>query len=228
MGDKYNKPLIIITAALSIAVITLSVQVVLLTFTVKDNKDIVKQLQARTNSAYTVENRYTELNGTLQHMRREVEALRNDTLSFSSEVSSLREVISKLNTDNHFLLLELNDISKRITKLEKRQLTTSATASSVIEMIEQKPNKAQASKQHKASPSVAQNSQQVATQNNAQKPQEVSVTQEQKANEQESVATNENSQQSSPATPAAQENVSTQPTQVQPTDTTTSTPNPQS
>ena len=44
MEGKSSKPLIIITAALSLAVITLSVQVVFLTFTVKDQKS-VEQLQ---------------------------------------------------------------------------------------------------------------------------------------------------------------------------------------
>lgn len=131
MGEKYNKPLIIITAALSIAVITLSVQVVLLTFSVKDQKDTVRQLLTRTNTAYAVENRYTELNGSLQQLRREAEGIKNDTISLSAEINSLRDIISKINTDAQFMQIELNDVSARLMHLEKARNTTSTAAQSI-------------------------------------------------------------------------------------------------
>lgn len=131
MSEKLNKPLIIITAALSIAVITLSVQVVLLTFSVKDQKDTVKQLQARTNTAYAVENRYTELNGSLQQLRRDFESLKNETISISAEINSLREIISKINTDSQFIQLELNNISNRMIEMDKQCSTTISAAQSV-------------------------------------------------------------------------------------------------
>lgn len=131
MGEKINKPLIIITAALSIAVITLSVQVVLLTFSVKDQKDTVRQLLTRTNTAYNVENRYTELNGSLQQLRREAESIKNETVSLSDELDSLREIIAKINTDAQFMQIELNDVSARLMQLEKVRHTTSTAAQSI-------------------------------------------------------------------------------------------------
>lgn len=131
MVEKYSKPLIVITAALSIAVITLSVQVVLLTFSVKDSKDIVKQMQARNTSAYAIENRYTELNGSLQQLRRDSESLRNETHALADELHSLKEIIAKINTDNQFMQLELNDVSSRLHNAEQRVKTTAAVAQSV-------------------------------------------------------------------------------------------------
>lgn len=131
MVEKYSKPLIVITAALSIAVITLSVQVVLLTFSVKDSKDIVKQMQARNTSAYAIENRYTELNGTMQQLRRDSESLRNETHALADELHSLKEIIAKINTDNQFMQLELNDVSSRLHNAEQRVKTTAAVAQSV-------------------------------------------------------------------------------------------------
>lgn len=131
MVEKYSKPLIVITAALSIAVITLSVQVVLLTFSVKDSKDIVKQMQARNTSAYAIENRYTELNGMLQQLRRDSDSIRNETHALADELHSLKEIIAKINTDNQFMQLELNDVSSRLHNAEQRVKTTAAVAQSV-------------------------------------------------------------------------------------------------
>ena len=56
---KSNKPLIIITAALSLAVITLSIQVIFLTFTIKDQKDSLRYLSSNTD-VHSIQNK---LNG---------------------------------------------------------------------------------------------------------------------------------------------------------------------
>lgn len=137
MAEKYNKPLIIITAALSIAVITLSVQVVLLTFSVKDQKDTAKQLISRTNSAYAVENRYAELNGLLQQHNRDIDQLRNDIISVRAELDSFREILSKMNTDGQFTQMELKDIRASLKEIEERLKTTTSSAQSVGEQPDQ-------------------------------------------------------------------------------------------
>lgn len=139
MAEKYNKPLIIITAALSIAVITLSVQVVLLTFSVKDQKDATKQLIARTNSAYAVENRYAELNGMLQQHTRDIDHIRNDTISLNAELASFRDILSKLNTAKQFNQMELDEIRDALKRLEEKIDTSHNAANSVGAAYHEQP-----------------------------------------------------------------------------------------
>lgn len=118
MEAKSSKPLIVITAALSLAVITLSVQVVFLTFTVKDQKDSLRYLSSSSN-VFTVKNKMNSLQNNLVDISREIELLSSDYSRMRDEVNAMQSMVSKASNDYQFLQQELINLNTRIAALEK-------------------------------------------------------------------------------------------------------------
>lgn len=119
MELKSNKPLIIINAALSLAVITLSIQVVFLTFTIKDQKDSLRYLSSSTD-VHTIQNKLNGMQNNLLDITREVETLKADNNRLSAEVATMSAIVNQSGTDNHFLQQELSSFDERINELEKK------------------------------------------------------------------------------------------------------------
>lgn len=119
MELKSNKPLIIINAALSLAVITLSIQVVFLTFTIKDQKDSLRYLSSSTD-VHTIQNKLNGMQNNLLDITREVETLKADNNRLAAEVATMSAIVNQSGTDNHFLQQELSSFDERINELEKK------------------------------------------------------------------------------------------------------------
>lgn len=119
MELKSNKPLIIINAALSLAVITLSIQVVFLTFTIKDQKDSLRYLSSSTD-VHTIQNKLNGMQNNLLDITREVETLKADNNRLSAEVATMSAIVNQSGTDNHFMQQELSSFDERINELEKK------------------------------------------------------------------------------------------------------------
>lgn len=119
MELKSNKPLIIINAALSLAVITLSIQVVFLTFTIKDQKDSLRYLSSSTD-VHTIQNKLNGMQNNLLDITRELETLKADNNRLSAEVATMSAIVNQSGTDNHFLQQELSSFDERINELEKK------------------------------------------------------------------------------------------------------------
>lgn len=123
MELKSNKPLIIINAALSLAVITLSIQVVFLTFTIKDQKDSLRYLSSSTD-VHTIQNKLNGMQNNLLDITRELETLKADNNRLSAEVATMSAIVNQSGTDNHFLQQELSSFDERINELEKKANNT--------------------------------------------------------------------------------------------------------
>lgn len=123
MELKSNKPLIIINAALSLAVITLSIQVVFLTFTIKDQKDSLRYLSSSTD-VHTIQNKLNGMQNNLLDITRELETLKADNNRLSAEVATMSAIVNQSGTDNHFLQQELSSFDERINELEKKAKDT--------------------------------------------------------------------------------------------------------
>ncbi len=119
MELKSNKPLIIINAVLSLAVITLSIQVVFLTFTIKDQKDSLRYLSSSTD-VHTIQNKLNGMQNNLLDITRELETLKADNNRLSAEVATMSAIVNQSGTDNHFLQQELSSFDERINELEKK------------------------------------------------------------------------------------------------------------
>lgn len=119
MELKSNKPLIIINAALSLAVITLSIQVVFLTFTIKDQKDSLRYLSSSTD-VHTIQNKLNGMQNNLLDITRELETLKADNNRLSAEVATMSAIVNQSGTDNHFMQQELSSFDERINELEKK------------------------------------------------------------------------------------------------------------
>ena len=119
MELKSNKPLIIINAALSLAVITLSIQVVFLTFTIKDQKDSLRYLSSSTD-VHTIQNKLNGMQNNLLDITRELETLKADNNRLSAEVATMSAIVNQSGTDNHFLQQEVSSFDERINELEKK------------------------------------------------------------------------------------------------------------
>ena len=119
MELKSNKPLIIINAALSLAVITLSIQVVFLTFTIKDQKDSLRYLSSSTD-VHTIQSKLNGMQNNLLDITRELETLKADNNRLSAEVATMSAIVNQSGTDNHFLQQELSSFDERINELEKK------------------------------------------------------------------------------------------------------------
>ena len=119
MELKSNKPLIIINAALSLAVITLSIQVVFLTFTIKDQKDSLRYLSSSTD-VHTIQNKLNGMQNNLLDITRDMETLKADNNRLSAEVATMSAIVNQSGTDNHFLQQELSSFDERINELEKK------------------------------------------------------------------------------------------------------------
>lgn len=123
MEGKSSKPLIIITAALSLAVITLSVQVVFLTFTVKDQKDSLRYLSSSSN-VFTVKNKINTLQNNLVDISRELKILSSDYSRMRDEVNAMQNIVSKASNDYQFLQQELVNLNTRIATVEKHAVNS--------------------------------------------------------------------------------------------------------
>lgn len=123
MEGKSSKPLIIITAALSLAVITLSVQVVFLTFTVKDQKDSLRYLSSSSN-VFTVKNKINTLQNNLVDISRELEILSSNYSRMRDEVNAMQNIVSKASNDYQFLQQELVNLNTRIAAVEKHAVNS--------------------------------------------------------------------------------------------------------
>lgn len=123
MEGKSSKPLIIITAALSLAVITLSVQVVFLTFTVKDQKDSLRYLSSSSN-VFTVKNKINTLQNNLVDISRELKILSSDYSRMRDEVNAMQNIVSKASNDYQFLQQELVNLNTRIAVVEKHAVNS--------------------------------------------------------------------------------------------------------
>ena len=119
MELKSNKPLIIINAALSLAVITLSIQVVFLTFTIKDQKDSLRYLSSSTD-VHTIQNKLNGMQNNLLDITRELETLKADNNRLSAEVATMSAIVNQSGTDNHFLQQELSSFDEGLNELEKK------------------------------------------------------------------------------------------------------------
>ncbi len=116
---KSNKPLIIITAALSLAVITLSIQVIFLTFTIKDQKDSLRYLSSNTD-VHSIQNKLNGMQNSMLDISRELEALRANNNRLNAEVATMSSIVNKSGTDYRFLQQELTNFNERISSLEKQ------------------------------------------------------------------------------------------------------------
>ncbi|MBU3844421.1 MAG: hypothetical protein H9847_06070 [Candidatus Anaerobiospirillum pullicola] len=116
---KSNKPLIIITAALSLAVITLSIQVIFLTFTIKDQKDSLRYLSSNTD-VHSIQNKLNGMQNSMLDISRELEALRANNNRLNAEVATMSSIVNKSGTDYRFLQQELTNFDERISSLEKQ------------------------------------------------------------------------------------------------------------
>lgn len=118
MEFKSNKPLIIISGALSVAVIALSIQVVFLTFTVKDQKDSLRYIATNTE-LHSMQTKVTGLQNNMLDISRELETVRNTTSRLSAEVNAMQTIVNKVGNDSQFLQQELTNFDERISNLEK-------------------------------------------------------------------------------------------------------------
>ena len=116
---KSNKPLIIITAALSLAVITLSIQVIFLTFTIKDQKDSLRYISSNTD-VHSIQNKLNGMHNSMLDISRELEALRANNNRLNAEVATMSSIVNKSGTDYRFLQQELINFDERISSLEKQ------------------------------------------------------------------------------------------------------------
>ena len=116
---KSNKPLIIITAVLSLAVITLSIQVIFLTFTIKDQKDSLRYLSSNTD-VHSIQNKLNGMQNSMLDISRELEALRANNNRLNAEVATMSSIVNKSGTDYRFLQQELTNFDERISSLEKQ------------------------------------------------------------------------------------------------------------
>ena len=116
---KSNKPLIIITAALSLAVITLSIQVIFLTFTIKDQKDSLRYISSNTD-VHSIQNKLNGMQNSMLDISRELEALRANNNRLNAEVATMSSIVNKSGTDYRFLQQELINFDERISSLEKQ------------------------------------------------------------------------------------------------------------
>ena len=116
---KSNKPLIIITAALSLAVITLSIQVIFLTFTIKDQKDSLRYLSSNTD-VHSIQNKLNGMQNSMLDISRELETLRANNNRLNAEVATMSSIVNKSGTDYRFLQQELTNFDERISSLEKQ------------------------------------------------------------------------------------------------------------
>ena len=135
MELKSNKPLIIINAALSLAVITLSIQVVFLTFTIKDQKDSLRYLSSSTD-VHTIQNKLNGMQNNLLDITRELETLKADNNRLSAEVATMSAIVNQSGTDNHFLQQELSSFDERINELEKKANDTAYE----LQSLQRSPN----------------------------------------------------------------------------------------
>ena len=135
MELKSNKPLIIINAALSLAVITLSIQVVFLTFTIKDQKDSLRYLSSSTD-VHTIQNNLNGMQNNLLDITRELETLKADNNRLSAEVATMSAIVNQSGTDNHFLQQELSSFDERINELEKKANDTAYE----LQSLQRSPN----------------------------------------------------------------------------------------
>ena len=135
MELKSNKPLIIINATLSLAVITLSIQVVFLTFTIKDQKDSLRYLSSSTD-VHTIQNKLNGMQNNLLDITRELETLKADNNRLSAEVATMSAIVNQSGTDNHFLQQELSSFDERINELEKKANDTAYE----LQSLQRSPN----------------------------------------------------------------------------------------
>lgn len=119
MEIKSSKPLIIITAALSLAVITLSIQVVFLTFTIKDQKDSLRYITSSMD-VHTIQNKLNGMQNNLLDITREIETVKADNNRLSAEVATMSSIVNQSGTDNRFLQHELESFNERLASLEKK------------------------------------------------------------------------------------------------------------
>lgn len=118
MEFKSNKPLIIVSGALSVAVIALSIQVVFLTFTVKDQKDALRYIATNTD-LHSMQTKVTGLQNNMLDISRELETIRNTSSRLSGEVKAMQTIVNKVGNDSQFLQQELTNFDNRISALEK-------------------------------------------------------------------------------------------------------------
>lgn len=119
MELKSSKPLIIITAALSLAVITLSIQVVFLTFTVKDQKDSLRYITSSMD-VHTIQNKLNGMQNNLLDITRAIDGIKADNNRLSAEVATMSSIVNQASTDSRFLQRELESYNQRLTQLEQK------------------------------------------------------------------------------------------------------------
>lgn len=123
MDFKSNKPLIIISGALTLAIIVIAIQLVFLSITVKAQKDSLHTYSTATD-VHTMQNRMVNMENNLLDMSRQLETLRADYGRLNAEVSAMQNVVGKTGNDYQFLQQELTNFDNRIGNLERNAANT--------------------------------------------------------------------------------------------------------
>lgn len=101
------------------AVITLSIQVIFLTFTIKDQKDSLRYISSNTD-VHSIQNKLNGMQNSMLDISRELEALRANNNRLNAEVATMSSIVNKSGTDYRFLQQELINFDERISSLEKQ------------------------------------------------------------------------------------------------------------
>lgn len=118
LAYKSQKPLIFVTAAITIAVIIMAIQLVFLTFTVSEQKDNQRNMSSATDLV-SVQNKVTAMNNALIDFSRDIEVLRADYNRIAAEVNAMQNIMGKTGDDYQFLQQELTNFDNRINNLER-------------------------------------------------------------------------------------------------------------
>lgn len=131
MDFKSNKPLIIITGALTLAIIVIAIQLVFLSITVKSQKDTMQSFSSATD-VHSIQNRMANMESNIVEFSRELETVRAEFSRLNAEVSAMQSVVGKTGNDYQFLQQELTNFDNRISNLERH----AANSEYVIQSLE--------------------------------------------------------------------------------------------
>ncbi len=132
-----QKPLLLITGALTIAVIVMAVQLVFLTLSVSEQKDSLHTTSSASD-VHALQGKMNNLQNTMGEYYRELEGLRTDLSRVSAEFHGVQGVVGKTDQDYRFLQQELSNFDARITSLERNAENTQYILNSIERTLQKR------------------------------------------------------------------------------------------
>lgn len=132
-----QKPLLLITGALTIAVIVMAVQLVFLTLSVADQKESLHSTSSASD-VHSLQGKMNNLQNTLGEYYRELEVVRTDLGRVSAEFHGVQGVVGKTDQDYQFLQQELSNFDARISALERNMENTEYILNSIERTLQKR------------------------------------------------------------------------------------------